>query len=69
MEASKTQKNSRLIPFIGNDPVCESEHGGYIKYRRVLTDTSYLVPVSEHQKFLHDYAIQVQEAVKSHGID
>ena len=56
-------ENSRLTPFIGNEPLCESEHGGEPIHKESFSGTDYLEPVSEHQKCLHDYAIQVQRAL------
>ena len=56
-------ENSRLTPFIGNEPLCESEHGGEPIYKEAFSGTDYLEPVSEHQKYLHDYAMQVQQAL------
>lgn len=69
METLGVQISSRLAPFVGNDPVCESEHGGYIKYDGKFAGVRYLEPVSEHQKLLQDYALQVQKAVGLHGTD
>ena len=56
-------ENSRLTPFIGNEPLCESEHGGEPIHKESFSGTDYLESVSEHQKCLHDYAMQVQQAL------
>lgn len=69
METLEVQTGSRLTPFIGNDPVCESEHGGYIRYDGQFAGVCYLEPVSEHQKFLQEYGLQVQRAVRLYGTD
>ena len=55
------EKGSRLASFIGNEPLCESEHGGEPIHKESFSGTDYLEPVSEHQKCLHDYAMQVQQ--------
>lgn len=55
-------ENSRLTPFIGNDPLCESEHGGETFYKECFSgDINYLEPVSKHQAYLHEYGMQVQQ--------
>ena len=54
-------KNVRLTPFIGNNPLCESEHGGEPLYKESFSGVNYLEPVSEHQKYLNEYAMQVQQ--------
>ena len=43
--------------------MCESEHGGEPIYKESFSGTDYLEPVSEHQKCLHDYGMQVQQAL------
>lgn len=55
--------NSRLEPFCGNDPLCESEHGGELLYKKRSYAENFLIPTSELKKRLHDYAMQVQQAV------
>lgn len=54
-------ENSRLTPFIGNEPLCESEHGGEPMYKESFSGTDYLEPVSKHQAYMHEYAMQVQQ--------
>lgn len=59
----QVEENSRLTQFIGNEPSSENEHGGEPIQKKSFSGTDYLEPVSEHQKILHDYAMQVQQAL------
>lgn len=67
----QVEEDSRLTQFIGNEPLCEceSEHGGELIYKKSFSGTDYLEPVSKHQTYLHDYAMQVQEALNQIGDD
>ena len=56
-------ENPRLTPFIGNNPLCESEHDGEPTYKESFSGTDYLEPVSKQQAYLHDYAMQVQQVI------
>lgn len=62
----KSKIDARLAPFIGNDPIHESEHGGMIHHAKTFSGDSFLMPLSQLRDSLEKYSAQIQEAVNSH---
>lgn len=58
--------DDRLAPFIGNDPIHESEHGGMIHHAENFSGAGFLMPLSQLRDSLETYSAQIQEAVNSH---
>lgn len=63
----QVSKHSRLAQFIGNESLRESQHDGELIHKEKFSCTDYLEPVSEHQRYLHEYAMQVQQALNQEG--
>lgn len=61
--------NSYLAPYVGNDPVCASEHGGLINYPESFFSADYLMSASQLQERLAAFSSQIQEAVSLHESD
>lgn len=69
MSTSEKQSkiDARLAPFIGNDPIHKSEHGGMIPHAKTFHSDGFLMPLSQLRDSLEAYSAQIQEAVNSHG--
>ncbi len=68
MQTSEKQVviDDRLAPYIGSDPVYDSEHGGMIHRARKFSGVDFLMPTSQLSESLEEYSAQIQETVNLH---
>ena len=58
--------DNRLAPYIGSDPVYDSEHGGMLHRARMFSSIDFLIPTDQLSKSLEEYSARIQEAVNLH---
>lgn len=61
--------NNRLTPFVGNNPVYNSEQGGMINYSNTFSGTDFLMPISQLHECMSVFSSQIQEAVTTNEND